>query len=60
VGNFYNAPPACGSARFDIWLMDKLPILRHGVGYAMLQVVMVGVLLGSIRLILSGGPSDRA
>jgi len=44
----------------DIWLMDKLPILRHGLGYAMLQVGMVGVLLGLIRLIFRDGPSAKA
>jgi hypothetical protein len=44
----------------DIWLMNKLPILRHGMGYAMLQVGMVGVLLGLIRLIFRGGPSAKA
>ena len=43
----------------DIRLMNKLPILRHGLGYAMLQVVMVGVLLRLIRLIFKAGPSDQ-
>ena len=39
----------------DVWLMDKLPILQHGLGYAALQIVMVGVLLKALRLIFRGG-----
>jgi len=42
----------------DVWLMDKLPILQHGLGYAMLQIGMVGVLLTALRLIFRGGSSS--
>jgi hypothetical protein len=44
----------------DVWLIDKLPMLQHGVGYATLQIVMVGVLIGVLRLIFKGGsPSAK-
>ena len=44
----------------DVWLMDKLPILRHGLGYAMLQICMVAVLLRVLRLIFrSGSPPHK-
>jgi hypothetical protein len=43
----------------DVWLMSKLPILRHGVGYAMLQIGMVGLLLTALRLIFRGGSHPR-
>lgn len=44
----------------DVWLMGKLPILRHGLGYAMLQIGLVGVLLKVLRLIFRGGsPSAK-
>ena len=44
----------------DVWLMDKLPILQHGLGYATLQIAMVAVLLIVLRLIFRGGsPSAK-
>jgi len=44
----------------DVWLIDKLPMLQHGVGYATLQIVMVGVLIGVLRLIFKGvSPSAK-
>ena len=44
----------------DVWLMHKLPFLQRGLGYAMLQVVMVGLLLKAIWLIFKGGrPSAK-
>jgi hypothetical protein len=44
----------------DVWLMGKLPMLQHGMGYALLQIGMVGVLLTLLRLILrSGSPSAK-
>ncbi|MDP8989215.1 MAG: hypothetical protein M3N41_03945 [Acidobacteriota bacterium] len=39
----------------DVWLMDKLPILQHGMPYVILQAVMVGLLLKLIRLIFRRG-----
>lgn len=38
----------------DVWLLDRLPILQHGVGYAVLQIVMVGVLIKVLRLVFRG------
>jgi hypothetical protein len=44
----------------DVWLMGKLPTLQHGLGYALLQIGMVGVLLTVLRLIFrSGSPSAK-
>ncbi len=53
-GTFTTLALLAGVLILDVWLMDKLPIVRHG--YAMLQVVMVGALLGLILLIFRGGP----
>ena len=39
----------------DVWLMGKLPFLRHGLGYVALQIGMVGLLLKALRLIFRGG-----
>ena len=44
----------------DIWLMNVLPILQHGLGYVLLQIGMVGVLVKALRLIFRGGsPSAK-
>jgi len=44
----------------DVWLMGKLPILQHGLGYAILQIGMVGLLLGAIRMIFGArSPSAK-
>ena len=42
----------------DIWLMEKLPSLQHGLKYALLQISMVGVLLKGLWLIFGGGSSS--
>jgi len=39
----------------DVLLMDELPSLQHGLGYAMLQLTMVALLLKVLRLIFKGG-----
>jgi hypothetical protein len=44
----------------DVWLMGRLPVLRHGVGYAMLHIGLLAVFLTLLRLIFRGGsPSAR-
>ena len=44
----------------DVWLMGEMPVLQHGLGYAMLQVAMLAVFLTVLRLIFRGGsPSAR-
>ena len=44
----------------DIWLMDKLPILRHGLAYGMVQIAMVALLLKVLQSVFSGGsPSSK-
>lgn len=49
-----------GMLVLDIWLMDELPILRHGLAYAMLQIAMVALLLKVLRLVVSSGsPSSK-
>jgi hypothetical protein len=40
-----------GMLVLDVWLMGKLPILRRGLGYAMLQIGIVALLLTVLRLI---------
>ena len=50
-GTFVTLVLFAGVLVLDVWLMDKLPILQHSLGYAMLQIVMVGVLLKALRLI---------
>jgi hypothetical protein len=57
-GSFTTLALLAGVLVLDVYLMDKLPILRHGLGYAMLQVVMVGVLLKLIRMIFKGGKAS--
>ena len=42
----------------DLLLMDKLPILRHGLGYALLQVGMIVTLITALRLIFRGGSTS--
>lgn len=59
-GTFTTLVLLAGVLALDVWLMDKLPILQHGLGYAMLQIGMVGLLLTVLRLIFRGGsPSTR-
>jgi hypothetical protein len=59
-GTFVTLVLLAGVLALDVWLMDKLPILQRGVGYATLQIVMVGVLIGVLRLIFKGGsPSAK-
>ncbi len=55
-GTFITLVLLAGVLVLDVWLMDKLPILQHGSGYARLQIVMVAILLTLIRLIFRGGP----
>ena len=38
-GTFATLLLLAGVLVLGVWLMDKLPILRHGVGYAMLQIL---------------------
>ena len=54
-GTFVTLLLLTGVLILDVWLMGKLPNLRHGVGYAMLQVGMVGLLLKALHLIFRGG-----
>ena len=56
-GAFVTLLLLAGVLVLDVWLMDKVPILEHGLGYAMLQIGMVGVLLTALRLIFRGGAS---
>jgi hypothetical protein len=59
-GAFTTLVLLAGVLVLDVWLMGKLSILRHGLGYAMLQIGMVGVLLTALRLIFGGrSPSAK-
>jgi hypothetical protein len=55
-GSFTTLALFAGVLVLDVWMMGELPILQHGLGYAMLQIVMVVVLLKVLRLIFRGGP----
>lgn len=39
----------------DVWLMAKLPMLQHGLGYALLQIGMVVLFLKVLWMIFRGG-----
>ena len=54
-GTFITLALLAGVLVLDVWLMDELPILRHGLGYAMLQIGMVAVLLKALHLIFRRG-----
>jgi len=43
-----------GMLVLDVWLMGMLPILQHGLGYAVLQLGLLGVFLMGLRLIFRG------
>ena len=59
-GAFITLVLLAGVLVLDVWLMDKLPTLQHGLPYAVLQVAMVGLLLKLIWLIFRGGrPSAK-
>jgi hypothetical protein len=58
-GTFATLLLLAGVIVLDVWLMDKLPILQHGLGYAMLQICMVGVLLRVLWLIFRSGSSPQ-
>jgi hypothetical protein len=57
-GTFVTLLLLAGVLILDVWIMDEVPILQHGVGYAMLQICMVGVVLTVLRLIFQGGSSS--
>jgi len=40
-----------GALVLDVWLMNEIPILRHGLAYGMLQMGLVGLLLKALHLI---------
>jgi hypothetical protein len=59
-GTFVTLLLLAGALVLDVWLMDELPMLQHGLGYVALQIVMVAVLLKALRLIFRGGsPSAK-
>ncbi len=59
-GTFITLALLAGVLVLDVWLMGELPILQHGLGYAMLQIAMLAVLLTVLRLIFRGGsPSTK-
>jgi len=59
-GTFTTLVLFAGVLVLDVWLMDEVPILEHGLGYVMLQIAMVALLLKVLRLIFRGGsPSSK-
>jgi len=54
-GTFATLVLLAGVLALDAWLMDELPILQHGLAYAMLQIAMVAILVKVLRLIFRGG-----
>ena len=59
-GTFVALLVLAGTLVLDIWLLDKLPVLRHGFGYAVLQLGMVGLLITVLRVIFRGGNRDTS
>jgi hypothetical protein len=59
-GTFATLVVLAGVLVLDVWLMDRLPILQHGLGYAVLQIIIVGVLIKVLRLVFRGrSPSPK-
>jgi hypothetical protein len=54
-GTFIALVLLAGVLVLDVWLMDELPVLQHGLGYVILQTAMVALLLKALRLIFRGG-----
>lgn len=54
-GTFLTLVLLAGMLVLDVWLMGMLPILQHGLGYAVLQLGLLGVFLMGLRLIFRGG-----
>lgn len=54
-GTFVTLVLLAGVLVLDVWLMNKLPVLRHGVSYLLLQIGMVALVLTVLRLIFRGG-----
>ena len=53
-GTFLTLVLLAGMLVLDVWLMGMLPILQHGLGYAVLQLGLLGVFLMGLRLIFRG------
>jgi len=58
-GTFLTLILPAGILVLDVWLMGMFPILQHGLGYAVLQLGMLGVFLTALRLIFRGGSRRR-
>jgi len=54
-GTFLTLVLLAGMLVLDVWLMGIFPILQHGLGYAVLQLGLLGVFLIALRLIFRGG-----
>ena len=54
-GTFITLVWFAGVLALDVWLLGELPVLQHGLGYAMLQIGMLAVFLAVLRLIFRGG-----
>ena len=48
-----------GVLALDVWLMDLMPSLQHGLAYLMLQLAMVVALLKAIQLIFCRRPKSE-
>jgi putative heme iron utilization protein len=58
-GTFLTLILLAGILVLDVWLMSMLPVLQHGLGYAVLQLGLLGVFLMALRLIFRGGSRRR-
>ena len=58
-GTFLTLVLLVGILVLDVWLMGMLPILQRGLGYALLQLGMLGLFLTALRLIFRGGSRMR-
>jgi hypothetical protein len=50
-GTFITLLLLAGVLVLDVWLMNLLPVLQHGVPYLLLQIGMVALVLTVLRLI---------
>jgi hypothetical protein len=54
-GTFVTIVLLAGMLGLDVWLMDKLPVLQHGLAYITLQILVVALFVKMLRVIFKGG-----
>ena len=59
-GTFLTLVLLAGMLVLDMWMMGTYPTLQHGLGYAVLQLGLLGVFLLALRVIFRGGSRTRS